>query len=142
MGIPQARTLEWVAILLQGYSRLRDRTHVSCVSRTGKQVLLLLAPPEQLSHFTEGQVEPQRVIGYDPAVTQIFVFAPLSVPLKPQPHTHTHFWGNSGGGDRDDCKGCVWVGRRRKEGARGKLGCLQTLKDPSIGWCRLSYLAL
>ena len=142
MGILQARTLEWVAILLQGYSRLRDLTHVSCVSCAGKQVLFLLAPPEQLSHFTEGQVEPQRVIGYDPAVNQMFVFVPLSVPLEPQPHTHTHFWGNSGGGDRDDCKGRAWVGRRRKEGARGKLGCLQTLKDPSTGWCRLSYLAL
>ena len=38
-------------------------------------------------------MEPQRVIRYDPAVNQMFVFVPLSVPLEPQPHTHTHISG-------------------------------------------------
>ena len=39
-GISQARTLEWVAMpFSRGSSRPRDRTHVSSVSRTGRQVL-------------------------------------------------------------------------------------------------------
>ena len=39
-GIPQARILEWVAIPFSRVSSWpRDRTHVSCVSCTGRQVL-------------------------------------------------------------------------------------------------------
>ena len=39
-GIFQARILEWVAIpFSRGSSQLRDRTYVSCVSCTGRQIL-------------------------------------------------------------------------------------------------------
>ena len=39
-GIFQARILEWVAISSsRGYSRPRDRTHISCVSCNGRQFL-------------------------------------------------------------------------------------------------------
>ena len=39
-GILQARILEWVAIsTFRGSSQPRDRTHISYVSCTGKQVL-------------------------------------------------------------------------------------------------------
>ena len=41
-GILQARILEWVAIAIsssRGCSRFRDRTHVSCVSYIGRQIL-------------------------------------------------------------------------------------------------------
>ena len=31
----------------------------------------------------------------------------------------------------------VGLGRGRKKGAQGNLGCLQTLKDPFTDWCRL-----
>ena len=39
-GISQAGILEWVAISFsRGSSQLRDRTHVSCISCTGRQIL-------------------------------------------------------------------------------------------------------
>ena len=39
-GIFQARTLEWVAISYSsGYSWPRDRTYISCISWTGRQIL-------------------------------------------------------------------------------------------------------
>ena len=39
-GIFQARILEWVAISYsRGSSRLRDQTHISCVSCIGRQIL-------------------------------------------------------------------------------------------------------
>ena len=39
-GIFQARTLEWVAIsFFRGSSQPRDRTHVSCISCTSRQIL-------------------------------------------------------------------------------------------------------
>ena len=46
LGILQAGTLEWVAISYsRGSSRPKDRTRVSYVSCTGRQVLLPLVPP-------------------------------------------------------------------------------------------------
>ena len=48
-GILQARILEWVAISFsRGSSRPRDRTHVSCVSCIGRQVLYHLQPFKHL----------------------------------------------------------------------------------------------
>ena len=48
-GIFQARTLQWVAVSYpRGPSRFRDRTHVSCISCTGRQVLYLCATWEAL----------------------------------------------------------------------------------------------
>ena len=39
-GIFQARILEWVAIFFsRGSSRPRDQTHISCISRIGRQIL-------------------------------------------------------------------------------------------------------
>ena len=47
--ILQARILEWVAISFsRGSSRPRDRTHVSCVSCIGRQVLYHLQPFKHL----------------------------------------------------------------------------------------------
>ena len=55
-GISQARTLEWVAISLsRGPSGPRDRTHISCVSSTGrwtpyhKHYLGSTSPPPNIS---------------------------------------------------------------------------------------------
>ena len=48
-GIFQARTLEWVAISYsRGYSQLRDRTCVSCVSYIDRQILYHWATWEAL----------------------------------------------------------------------------------------------
>ena len=48
-GIFQARVLEWVAIsFFRGYSQPRDRTHESCASCIGRQVLY------HLGHFPGG----------------------------------------------------------------------------------------
>ena len=43
-GTFQARILEWVAISYsRGSSQSKDQTHISCISRIGKQILYLRA---------------------------------------------------------------------------------------------------
>ena len=50
-GISQARLLEWVAISYsRRFSLPRDRTHVSCVSCRGRQILYQCATWEALKH--------------------------------------------------------------------------------------------
>ena len=52
-GISQARMLEWVAIsYFRGSSQPRDRTHVSCVSWSGRQVIYHCATCETPKHVT------------------------------------------------------------------------------------------
>ena len=58
-GILQARTLEWVAMpSSRGSSPPRDRTHISYVSRTGRQVLYherhLGSPPAYFTLYQKG----------------------------------------------------------------------------------------
>ena len=51
-GIFQARILEWVAISSsRGSSGPRDQTHVSCVSRPGRQILYYCATGEAASEI-------------------------------------------------------------------------------------------
>ena len=57
-GISQARTLEWVAIpFSRGSSWLRDGTHISCISSTGRWILYHQATREahMLSSEAKGQ---------------------------------------------------------------------------------------
>ena len=52
-GIFQARILEWVAIFFsKGSSQPRDRTHISCLSCTGRQFLASWATREAQINYT------------------------------------------------------------------------------------------
>ena len=49
LGILQARILEWFAIFYsRGCSGPRDRTHVSCISYIGRQILTAEPPGKPL----------------------------------------------------------------------------------------------
>ena len=53
-GIFLARILEWVAISFsKGSSRLRDQTHISCISCIGRQILYHWATGEVLLYWGE-----------------------------------------------------------------------------------------
>ena len=61
-GIPQARIVEWVAISSsRGSSSPRDRTQVSCISCTDREILYHWATGEALFHFSSIYVIPFQI---------------------------------------------------------------------------------
>ena len=67
LGVLQARMLEWVVISSsRESSRPRDRTHISCISCTGRQILYHCAtweaPHKQISNLSERQSLQKRLM--------------------------------------------------------------------------------
>ena len=124
-GILQVRILEWVAMpSSRGSSQPRDRTHISCVSCIGRQVLYhychlgnetLAASTPSANKRNQGSLKKWLILGqgqelYKINLDHLIVSESKVVPKKKKKETIIHaFWGECQGSIGANYKSAQWT---------------------------------